>query len=385
MRGGRLSNFKALAAIIFVIAGLAAAINYSGRNNYLPEGSEHWTEDWLIHYFSKRLEKPHKDIALVFVDAESLEKAGLPATPPADRAWLAKVIAAVADAGPLAIGLDFYFTTPRDAVKDEILEAAIRDAKAPVVVAAADGAYLETEAQKKFQASFAERVKRPFGHIYLKRSQEIFSLGDRATRAIDHGPSDGGFASLTSTIATLPEVVSVFGVRDIPDGQQRIDWLLPPKDGEAFTSYSAYEVLSPQPGTPTPDLKGKIVLIGPDFTGLDQHSVPFSLGSSHALFPGVFVHAQALAQIVDDRFFFNWTSWQQFLLLSAIGLLGAAAGWAFHSTLVDLILGLGGTLLLVALSVPFFVALIPFPTALAILIWALSLSVGQRVRGWQKG
>ncbi len=385
MRGSGLSTFKAFAAILVLIALQAAAVNYLGRNNYLPEGSEHWTEDWLIHYFSKRLDTPHKDIALVLVDAESLEKAGLPAIPPADRAWLAKLVTAVADAGPLAIGLDFYFITPRDPAKDELLATAIRDAKAPIVVAAADGAYLETDTEKAFQQDFQERVKRPFGHIWLKRSQEIFSLGDRATRSIDHGPSSGGFASLTSTVAARPEVIAAFGARDIPDGPQRIDWLLAPKDGEAFATYSAHEVLNPGPGAPAPDLRGRIVLIGPDFTGLDQHSVPFSLGSSQALFPGVFIHAQALAQIIDDRFFFNWASWQQFLLLLCIGLIGAAAGWTFHSTLVDIILGLGGTLLLAGLSVPFFIVRVPFPTALAILIWALSLSTGQRLRAWQKG
>jgi CHASE2 domain-containing sensor protein len=383
MKGGGLSSFRTLAAILALIAILAAVINYLGRNNYLPEGSEHWTEDWLIHYFSKRQDKPRKDIALILVDAESLEKAGLPATPPADRGWLAQLLTAVAEARPLAIGLDFYFITPRDPGKDEQLAAAIREAKVPVVIGGVDGAFLETEAQKRFQREFAQRINRPFGHIYLKRSQEVFSMGDRATRAIGHGPSESGFASLTSVIASQPEIISVFGARDIPGGPQRIDWLLAPKDGEAFPSYSAYEVLSPEPGASAPDLKGKIVLIGPDFTGLDQHSVPFSLGSNQAVFPGVFVHAQALAQILDNRFFFNWASWQQFLLLFAIGIAGILVGWTFHNTRIDLALGIGGTLLLVALSVPFFVVRIPFPTALAILIWALSLSTGQQGRIWQ--
>jgi CHASE2 domain-containing sensor protein len=383
MKSGGLSNFRALVAILVLIGIEAAAINYLGRNNYLPEGSEHWTEDWLIRYFSKRLDKPYKDIALIAVDAESLEKAGLPGTPPADRGWMAQLIKAVADARALAIGLDFYFITPRDPVKDEKLVAAMREAKVPVVIAGVDGAFLETEAQKKFQREFEERVHRPFGHIYLKRSQEILSMGDKATRAIDHGPSESGFASLTSVIASQPEVVSVFGTKDIPSGPQRIDWLLAPKGGEAFSSYSAYEVLAPEPGASAPDLKGKIVLIGPDFTGLDQHSVPFSLGSGQAVFPGVFVQAQALAQILDNRFFFNWTSSQQFLLLLIVGVAGGLAGWAFHDTRIDIILGIGGTLLLVALSVPFFIVRIPFPTALAILIWALSLSTGQRGRVWQ--
>lgn len=373
-----------IAAVIAALIALEAlAINYLGRNNYLPEGSEHWTEDWLIHYFSPRLAGPHKAIALVLVDAESLEKAGLPSMPPADRAWLGKLIGAVADAGALAIGIDFYFKTPADAAKDERLIAAIRDAKAPVVIAAVDDAYLQTEAQRKFHREFIERTGGRAGHIYLKRSKEVFSLGDRATRGVDHGPSAQGYRSLTSTIARLPEVVSVFGTPRIPDGAQRIDWLLEPEGGETFTRYSAHEILSPRAGAHVPDLKGKIVLIGPDFTGQDQHALPYALGAEQAtVFPGVFVQAQALAQIIDNRFFYNWTSGRQFLLLLCIGLLGAAAGWAFHDTRADIALGLAGTLLIVALSVPFFIVRIPLPTALAILAWGASIWTGKQVRGF---
>lgn len=95
--------------------------------------------------------------------------------------------------------------------------------------------------------------------------------------------------------------------------------------------------------------------------------MPYSLGEEQAtVFPGVFVQAQALVQILDNRFFFNWTSRQQFLLLFGIGLVGATAGWLFHNTRGDIVLGLAGTLLIIAFSVPFFIVRIPLPTALAI-------------------
>lgn len=383
MRGGRKSGLGVIAAIVALIALQALAIDYLGQNNYLPEGSEHWTEDWLIHYFSPRLKGPYNAIAIVLVDADSLEKARLPSMPPADRAWLAKLITAVSNAGALAIGVDFYFKTATDPAKDEALISAIRDAKAPVVIAAVDDAYLQTEAQRKFQRDFLQRTGGRAGHIYLKRSKEILSLGDRATRGVDHGASAQGYPSFASAIAKLPQVASAFGSHKIPEGAQRIDWLLEPEEGETFARYPAHEILSAQ-ATQAADLKGKIVLIGPDFAEQDQHTLPFSLGSEQSMvFPGVFIHAQALAQILDNRFFFNWTSWQQFLLLFAIGLFGAAAGWAFHDTRADFLLGLGGTLLIVALSVPFFIARIPLPTALAILAWGSSIWTGQRMRAWR--
>ncbi len=184
MRGSRKSTLGKIAAIVAIVALQALVINYLGRNNYLPEGSEHWTEDWLIHYFSPHLAGPHKAVALVMVDPESLEKAGLPSVPPADRAWLAKLITAVSKAGALAIGVDFYFKTPNTPAKDEALVSAIRNSKAPVVIAAVNDAYLQTDAQKKFLGDFIQRTRRPAGHIGLKRAKEIFSLGDRATRGV---------------------------------------------------------------------------------------------------------------------------------------------------------------------------------------------------------
>ncbi len=377
-----LSKWGAIAAVAVLVAGQAAAVNYLGRNNYLPEGSEHWTEDWLIHYFSKRLDKTYDDIAIVAVDPESLEKAGVPETIPVDRGWMAKLITAVSGQKPAAIGLDFYFTSPIDPVKDEELAAAIRDAKTPIAIAAVDDMFLRTEKKHAFQRAFIETVNRPAGHINLNRSKEIFTLGDRATRGIDHGPSANGYRSLSSTVARDPAVLSRFGARKIPPGAQRIDWLLPPEGGETFAQYSAHEIISPEDPAHPPPLQGKIVLIGPDFAGLDKHSVPFSLGSHQAVYPGVFVHAQALAQILDRRFFFNWSSEEQFLLLFAIGLLGAFAGWSLHNTRADVVVGIGGTFLIVALSIPLFIAHIPLPTALAILSWALSISIAQRIRSW---
>jgi CHASE2 domain-containing sensor protein len=384
MRAGFFSKWGAIAAIAILVAVQAAAINYLGRNNYLPEGSEHWTEDWLIHYFSKRLDQPYKNVALVMVDAESLEKANVPATVPVDRGWMARLITAVSERGPAAIGLDFYFTSVIDPVKDEQLVAAIRDSKAPIVLAAVNDEFLRTDSQRSFQRAFIQKVNRPAGHIYLQQSKEIFTLGDKATRGVDHGLAGGRHRSFSSTLARLPEVEAVFGARRIPDGGQRIDWLLAPEGGETFTRISAHEILSSGDAEKLALLEGKIVLIGPDFAGLDQHSVPFSIGSEQNNYPGIFVHAQALAQILDKRFFFNWSSEQQLLLLFVIGLMGAASGWACHNTRADLVIGIGGSLLIIALSIPSFIAHVPLPTALAILSWALSISIAQRIRSWRE-
>ena len=200
-----------------------------------------------------------------------------------------------------------------------------------MVLAAVNERYVQTDAQRKFLGDFIQRTGRPAGHIGFKREKEIFSVGDRADRAVYHDDPEFNYPSLSSVLAALPEVMAVYGSHAIPEGQQRVDWLLDPEDGQPFSRYAAHEILSPQPGAKAPDLKGKIVLIGPDFAGLDQHTLPFTVGKEKAtFFPGIYVHAQVIAQILDDRFFDSWNSAQQFFLLLVIGLLGAAAGWPFH-------------------------------------------------------
>lgn len=157
MMGRLFSKWSAIAAVAILVAVQAAAVSYLGRNNYLPEGSEHWTEDWLIHYFSKRLDQPYKNIVLVMVDAESLEKSGVATTVPVDRGWMAELITAVSEKEPAAIGLDFYFMSAIDSVKDEQLTTAIRDLKAPIVLAAVSDNFLRTDSQRAFQHSFIQK------------------------------------------------------------------------------------------------------------------------------------------------------------------------------------------------------------------------------------
>ena len=386
MRGSAKSTLGMVAAIVALVALQAATINYLGNNNYLPEGSEHWTEDWLIHYFSPRLKEPHKAVAIVTVDPQSLEKAGLPSNPPADRAWLAKLITAVANSGALAIGVDFYFTTPTKPDKDDALIKAIRDSKVPVVVAAVGTRYLQTEHQRQFLADFIQKTGGRAGHIGFKRAKEIFSMGDRADRAIYHDDPDQPYHSLSSVLTGLPQVQAVYGAHEVPDGQQRIDWLLDQAAAnQPFLTYSASQILSPEKGAPPVSLKNRIVLVGPNFAALDQHSLPFTIGKEKPLFPGITIHAQGIAQILDGRYFYNWSNWEQFLLLFLVGLGGAAAGWPFHGSKADFLVGIASSVLLVGLSVPFFIARMPFPTALAILSLGSSIWLGEKVQTWRSG
>jgi adenylate cyclase len=376
----KLTKGKATIAMVTLVAVAALGIDFAGDLQYLPEGSVHWSEDWLIRYFSPFHEGPQEDIALVEIDEEALEREGMPPTVPVDRGWMAKLINAVAAAGPRAIGIDFYYASAIDPQKDEELIAAIRDAKVPIVIAALDNVSLATDKQRAYQKSFLEKAGRPSGHIYLKRYSEKLLLGDKATRMVDHGPSRDGRPSFTSQMARLPEVTRVYGEPHIPAGSQRISWLLEPDTGDTFLTVRADKLLGSRDEAVVRDLKDRIVLIGPAFRLLDRHYVPLSVGNQ-VQFPGLFVQAQALAQILEHRFLTRLTTLQKFFLLFGVGLLGALISFRLEATWVDVAAGVGGTLLIIVASIPMFLVRVPLPSALVILVWVVGLWLGQYLRG----
>jgi adenylate cyclase len=82
------------------------------------------------------------------------------------------------------------------------------------------------------------------------------------------------------------------------------------------------------PGTlPLADLlRNRIVLVGGNFFDRDQHLTPFSVASHHR-YPGLFIHAQMLAQIVDNRSL-TLPGWPwQLLLIVLAATLGFWSGW----------------------------------------------------------
>ena len=93
---------------------------------------EHWTADWRTAFLSDRLDSSHPGLAIVIVNAETLEP--YPYLLPVDHGLLADIVAAVDRAGARAIGLDFYFLKSSEKTKDDKLMASLRNAKAKVVL-----------------------------------------------------------------------------------------------------------------------------------------------------------------------------------------------------------------------------------------------------------
>jgi CHASE2 domain-containing sensor protein len=264
---------------------------------HIPDGPQHWSSDLVTAYFSRHPETQRNDIALIYVTDMTLQS--LPYTSPVDRKLLASVVRAADNAGVKAIGLDFVFDRHSETLKDDELNAAIRDARAPIVIGGLDQRSVESPEGIDYQLKFIAGTNRPVGHLYFDERRSPFIISDHVVRAI--APSNEQESYRQSFAEALAKASG--SARELRSPQ--ISWLLAPNDGsEIFTALSAEQLLGTgklREALPLKQLIGrKIVIIGGNFDDRDQHLTPLSvLGGAH--YPGVSIHAQVLAQILDGR------------------------------------------------------------------------------------
>ncbi len=274
---------------------------------------EPWTADWRTGFLSDRAPTSHPEIAVVIVSNKTL--IGYPYTSPTPRDLLAKVVRTVDAAGPRAIGLDFYFIKPTD--KDELLQAALRDAKAPVAVGAIDRRYPQfTPAEFEFQSQFLAGAGRPTGYNDLLHDKDDVV---RSTAP----PADPEFPeSFALRVAKLVKPV------ELPR-PTRIAWLLGDNPQlDPFLTIPAEDLFFDAAQSPADaekarnladQLKGRIVLISGEYPYLDRHRTPLSLRTGSNML-GVKMHAHIVAQLIDGRRYASLSPTQRELLL--IGLAG---------------------------------------------------------------
>jgi adenylate cyclase len=264
---------------------------------HLPHGPEHWSADLRTAYLSARLDTQHPRIAIIEVTEKTLEHQ--PYIEPIDRQLLSDLVHRVELATPKAIGLDFVFDRPTETDKDERLIEIIRDAAIPIVMGALDDATLRSDDERAFQARFLARTNRPAGHLYFDEHHSPLVISDHVIRSIETlEPEESPRASFAELLANAAKTYS-------HPGREYIAWLLSPKDGtETFLTLAAEHVLGRgglAQSLPVDELlRDKIVIIGGNFSDRDRHLTPLSV-VNEARYPGVFIHAQILAQLLDGR------------------------------------------------------------------------------------
>ncbi len=232
-------------------------------------------ESVLFRFFAPP--QPRNDrIIIIGITEETLAR--LPYRSPIDRAFLARLIDALAAAQPKAIGLDILFDRPTEPAKDLEFQRVMGSIAVPVVAALEQTPRPSAEQHDFARASLGIRRLAAAGLL-------VDPLDGTVRDYLPYGPTgEPGFA------AALGEAAGV----EAPRERFRIFW---PRGGPetAFAIYPAHLVPMLPPGW----LHGKIALVGSLVPGQDEHRTPASLFALPSY--GIIIHATALAQILDGR------------------------------------------------------------------------------------
>jgi len=316
---GQFGKFLRIIALLALVAGWAGGAGYlltRATDVSFALWLEHWTGDLRTGLMSYRPKRQHDGIALVQITDETMQPYAYRS--PIDRGLLARLITLLDEAGAKAIGLDFLFLKPTEPEKDKVLVSAIRRAKTRVVVAVGDRRVGLTPAQRDYQNAFVARSGARAGYANL------LTGGDRIVRYVA-APDDPSFPKSFAAQMVAPEV-------SVPSGRghRRIAWMLSPLDGnERFFALPAHllvtasgQVTAVAPAL-LPRFKGRRVIVGAVFPDIDQHEVPMLpwRGEDDEI-PGMLIHAQVIAQLLDGRHVDHVSQrslWTLLTVLTAVG------------------------------------------------------------------
>jgi CHASE2 domain-containing sensor protein len=360
-----------------------------------PHSPEHWSSDLLTAHFSQTAESQNQNIILVYISESTL--ADKPYLSPIDREVVAKLVSAIDQAGAKVIGLDLILDRETESAKDRKLIDTIQQARAKIVLGVVDAPegleHLQFQSNMLGELGLTPKCKRvtadshvTCGHIYFGEHRSNLVLGGYVVRFIEDKP----FFSFGNAVATAASG------KIYPAQSWTISWLLPPRDGsENFTTFDARSLLGAAPLTRdlTQLINGKIVLIGGNFKDRDRHFIPLSITDdrpypslfSHFTrffdetngqrYPGLFIHAQFIAQILDDRGVIESFLWITLFIVVSFSLLAYVLGQ--RSGHRHLWLELGGVVSLCLTTILLFrFGHFIFPLAYAAFAWIIAAAVG---------
>jgi adenylate cyclase len=310
---------------------------------------------------SDQLPSQHPRVAIVGITDQTLNdyKARLPI----DRQLLAKLVTAIDDADAKAIGIDILFDRTAPADNEEMLIDAIRHARARIVLAAADERVGLTRAQNDRQLAFFAMTGRPAGFVNLATERD-WVVRFKAQPAPGSRFPKSFAALLAEADGVTPETT-----------HRRIAWLREPSDGsDTFLTIPAETLLRPSGDSlvqaAREQLKDKIVVVGGLLPDVDQHLTPLT-GSKETM-PGMLIHAQMVAELVDGRSVgqLEVDSLPIRLGLAFLAAFGFLIGWRYRLRRKGILLSSLATIVILALDgVVFWQARIILPFVLALLSW----------------
>ena len=382
MTGGsrRRSWFHYLAGLIWasIVAGTLVVLS---QLNFLPEGPDEWTYDWRTLFLSPEADEARSDIAIIVINEESM--ADYNYVSPVDRGLMASLLIGLDDAGARIIGLDFIYDRKSEDEKTQKLVNALKTLKTPIVFGAIDRRVRGfSDENFEYQESFIAETGRDAGHVFFARKKETLKIGDQVVRFMgEHSPEPPYRPSFAQLIAKKA------GILLHEPETPYISWLLPPTDDDLFT---LFRVPRHAPGS-SPDailpaswraaLKNKIVLIGGDFVARDKHLTPLSILDGSKL-PGVMVHAQILAQLIDGREIRTIGWLNELLLLLVVAFAGYMFSRRWEIKRYDWIVYIVGIAALMTLGIVMFTAYsLIAPSTTLLFAWTFGVTGGTYAPG----
>jgi hypothetical protein len=220
---------------------------------------------------------------------------------------------------------------------DKALVGALKSTKIPVVIGAIDKRSVlrdrDPEQALAHQERFIAEARQPAAHLYFVNAEDQgrFMIGDQVIRhrmpPSTEKPYRKGIAEALADAANLRKSTPTTKA-------ELIDWQRAPASGLETDPMPILRVATHDPGAPVAALfgkgwedyvRGRIVLIGGAFGDRDRHLTPLSVRDRKKV-PGVLIHAQILAQLIDGREVKTLPILMEAALLVATTLLGWLIG-----------------------------------------------------------
>ncbi len=306
---GRAAWRRRKTALLVAVAFLAAGLGVLSYATHLFRRTELQTID--SRFSIRGTQRAPADIVLVQIDPGTLQK--LSQRFPFPRAYEARVIDHLREAGAKVIAMDIQFTQPTDPTDDQDLAAAIERAHGKVVLAATEVA---TNGETKV-----------FGG-----NQVLNELGARAAYSVLTLDTDGEVRRLSyakNGLKSFPVVTAELAGHSVPaslfsHGPLPIDFAGPP---ETLRQESFYNVLT---GKPNPGLyTNKIVIVGASAPILqDVHATATTNGATMS---GPEVWGNAVSTLLRGAPLRNVPVWLDVLVIVLLGAIAPLASLRLRS------------------------------------------------------
>ena len=280
---------------------------------------EQWTQDWRTIFLSDRMPTAYPHIVIVAIDAATRQLYA--ENTPTNRTMLADLVTRIDRAGAAAIGLDIYYWKPTQ--NDEDYLKALHDVQHADVILAAK--YRDAlDEQKQFQSQFLGKSGKKAGYISFDYDQNDFVVRHRSIEP-DNPDFPLSFSELLAKAFKPTACVC----------STRIAWLATPlADTQTFKRFSAREILTTDttPGSPLAEqLTNRVVLIGTDVPNEDRWRTPLFFDSTRTV-PGVEVHAQLVAELLDGRHIYELDRRAERFVICLLIAVSCYATWRLRST-----------------------------------------------------